>query len=61
MKTNDLLKDAKAMKAAKSDFDLHVMLIAKQESITPAKARFVAWLEGNAGLQSRLGQKEMKV
>lgn len=40
----------------KSDFDLHLLLIMKQEGLSKAKAHFRAWCEGPDGLNKRLGQ-----
>ena len=42
---------------AAEDFALHVLLIKRQENVTIAQARFIAWCEGKEGLQTRLGQK----
>lgn len=41
-------------KAAK-DFELHVMLVMKQEGVPAPKARMVAYFEGPLGLPDRLG------
>lgn len=46
-------------KQKKADFDLHILLIMRQEGITKAKAQFRAWLEGEQGLAARLGQKSL--
>lgn len=49
--------DAKQEKAEKADFDLHCLLIMKQEGVTKSKALIRAWSEGRDGLSQRLGQK----
>lgn len=41
-------------KPTKNDFDLHVLLIMKQDALAKSKATFAAWLEGPAGLKVRL-------
>jgi len=38
----------------KLDFQLHVALIQRQETVTKSKAVFLAWLEGQKGLETRL-------
>lgn len=43
-------------KAAKSDYDLHCLLIMKAEGVSKSKAQFMAWCEGEGGLAKRLGQ-----
>lgn len=53
---NDLMKDPKAMKKAKDDFALHCLLVQRQDAVTPTQARFIAWSEGEGGLNKRLGK-----
>jgi len=47
----------KELKKATSDFQLHCALIMHQENLSKAKAQFVAWLEGEDGLEDRLSGK----
>lgn len=42
------------MKKAKTDFDLHVLLIEKTEALAKGKAVVKAYTEGPEGLQARL-------
>ena len=53
--------DAAARKLAgeiKQDFDLHVLLIVKQEKLVKSKALVLAYSEGKSGLSARLHPKQ---
>lgn len=41
-------------KEMKADFDLHVLLIIRQDKVTKSVAQFRAWCEGQGGLGRRL-------
>lgn len=47
---------AKALKQSKARFKLHLSLIANDSGETGEKAAFIAYREGPAGLQTRLGK-----
>lgn len=53
--------DKKALSEKQRDFQLHIALVMKQDSIPKAKAVFACWLEGETGLARRLGQKELSL
>lgn len=46
--------DKKQLANAKNDFNLHVALIMKSDGANKGTATFKAWLEGEAGLKTRL-------
>lgn len=46
---------AKAEKADKADFKLHVAMIQRATGATATQAKFIAWQEGREGLEKRLG------
>lgn len=46
--------DKKQLANAKNDYALHVALIMKSDACTKGAASFKAWLEGEAGLKTRL-------
>lgn len=41
-----------------SQYNLHVLLITEQDSLTLNKARTLAWAEGAAGLKARIARPE---
>lgn len=46
--------DKKQLQAKRNDFQLHVALIMKSDGANKGTATFTAWLEGEAGLKTRL-------
>lgn len=54
-KMHAFLNDAKALAKWKANFDLHVLLIMKQNDLPKAKAIVQAYHEGIDGLTKRLG------
>lgn len=48
------MMDAKTERAKRNDFSLHVALIMKSDGANKGTAQFRAWLEGEAGLKTRL-------
>lgn len=48
------MMDAKTERAKRNDFSLHVALIMKSDGTNKGTAQFRAWLEGEAGLKTRL-------
>jgi hypothetical protein len=45
------------MSETKTDYDLHVLLVMKQDNVAKSKAQFQAWQEGPAGLKARMEMK----
>lgn len=46
--------DKKQLQEKRNDFQLHVALIMKSDGANKGTATFKAWLEGEAGLKTRL-------
>ena len=46
--------DKKALAKAKQDFELHALLVQRQERLTRGQALYVVYLEGAPGLARRL-------
>lgn len=46
--------DKKALAKRRNDFNLHVMLIMRQDDVSKSAAVFAAYCEGDAGLRDRL-------
>ncbi|QCS37238.1 hypothetical protein [Tortoise microvirus 73] len=49
------------VKRAKTDHDLHVLLLMKREGLSKSDAIVMAYLDGLNGLQDRLNLKEPKL
>lgn len=45
-----------ALGVSKTDFELHILLIVKQDKLAKSKALYTAYCEGPAGLAKRLGK-----
>lgn len=52
--------DKKMIAAKQRDFTLHVALIMKQNEVSKTKALFVAWMEGETGLGTRLQPRDLR-
>lgn len=49
---------SKRLKAAKPNFDLHVLLLMKQKKLTKPEAIWLAYLDGPLGLEARLAGRQ---
>ena len=47
--------DKKGLAAAKSNHDLHVLLVIRQDKVSKSAALVIAYTEGAPGLNTRLG------
>jgi hypothetical protein len=51
--------DKKEQAKLQQRFNLHVALIMESQALSKAKAVFLAWCEGGAGLDKRLGRPQL--